>query len=247
MKGLENLVEEINGNSLEIKKDDPLSRGISYVGCLPTKLIFLSDKMGKYPEKETQDYVKSYLSKAEFKGVKVRIGHSRVLKDTYRLFTDKNLKDISLAGRIFLGIPSTLIKGLYAKLTRSDHYNSFTKTAMIYSDIPAIALHELGHAEDFSKRKNPTMYSLMRMIPFFNLYQEYIASRKAHKNLEEKDKRQTGRYLVPAFATYVAAAPLALPFLPIVAAGYLIGGLHSLYRKSVDKIKESFKKKSAKQ
>jgi len=135
------------------------------------------------------------------KNTTVRIGHNKVLRDVSRLFKDEKLKDISLLGRIFLGIPTTLFGGLYSKLTRADYYNPFTKTAVIYSDVPAIAVHELAHAKDYQNVGAPTLYSLFRNTGIGALYQEAKASIMAYKYL--KGKEHTGRYLIPAFATYI--------------------------------------------
>jgi len=133
------------------------------------------------------------------------MGHSRVFKDTVRLFRDKRLKDISLLGRIFLGIPATILGGIGAKLTRADYYNPFTKTLTVYSDVPAIARHELGHAEDFQRVGSPTLYSLSTLLaPPIRLWKEARASYFAHVAAPKSQKWQTGRYLAPAFATYLA-------------------------------------------
>lgn len=237
--GIERLLEEetesIGSNTLEYAMDDPLTRTVSYFGNLPTKAILLSGDVGNYPREETQDYIRSYVSNSGLENVTVREGHSRVLKDTLRLFSDKKLKDIPLLSRLFVGVPTTLFGGLIAKLTRADYYNPFTKTAHIYSDIPAVALHELGHAEDYQKRKWKTLYALGRSLPFVALYQEFKASRAADEALKSEDKRQTGRYLVPAFATYLGPV-VGLATLPLTIGAHLVGNLYNaLFRRKSPK------------
>lgn len=231
---LDEQLESIGTNNLEIRKDDLVSRTVSFVGNLPTKALFLSTKIGSYPKQETQNYVKEYLRNSKLEDTTVRIGHSRILKDVLRLFSDKKLKKTSLLGRILLGIPTTLYGGLIAKLTRADHYNPFTKTAVIYSDVPAIAMHELGHAKDYQEKNSPTLYSLARVFAPVMLYQEYVASRKAYKNLKENEKWQSYRYLMPAFSTYIApvAGLAAFPFLAAThAVSNAYGGIKNFFKR----------------
>ena len=223
---IEGSTEHVGSNTLEYDLDDPVSRTISYVGNLPAKAILLSKDVGNYPRAETQNYISNYVRNSGLEDVTIRHGHSRVLEDVGRLFSDKRLKDIPLLSRIFLGVPTTLIDGFISKLTRADHYNPFTKTVHIYSDVPAIALHELGHAKDFQERKWKTLYALARSLPFVGLYQEYKASRTAHKSLREQDKRQTGRYLVPAFSTYLSPL-VGIATLPFVFGAHVVGNLYN--------------------
>lgn len=233
--------ENIRSNTIEYALDDPLSRTASYILNIPSKVLLLSTKVGALPREETQHYIQQYLQKSNLENTTVRVGHTRILRDLYRLVSDKKLKDISLAGRLLLGIPYTLIGGLISKLTRSDMYNPFTKTANIYSDVPAIALHELGHAQDYQNKGYPTLYSLARYLTPAMLYQEYKASAIADKALPEEKKWQTGRYLVPAFGTYIYE-PLQtlakIPFIPFMLGAHIIGNTYSAIRGTYNYLKE---------
>jgi len=232
---IEGSTEQIGSNTLEYALDDPLSRAVSYIGNLPAKAILLSMDVGNYPREETQDYVRDYVQNSGLEDVTVRQGHSSVLEDVGRLFSDERLKDISLMGRILFGIPTTLIGGLIAKLTRADYYNPFTKTAHIYSDIPAIALHELGHAKDFQEKGWPTLYALAGNLSPIHFYQEFKASKIADESLRGNDKRQTGRYLVPAFATHVSPLVESLSgmaAIPFILGAHVLGNLYNaLFRR----------------
>jgi hypothetical protein len=233
---LEKLIEEeveenLGTNRIIYKRDDEFSRTVSTLGVLPARAIMLSSRFGKYPEEETADHVRQYLEDSGLEDTTVRIGHTRIGEDIKRLFTDKRLKDISLLGRIFLGIPGTIFGGLLGKLTRADHYNPMTKTVHVYSDIPAVALHELGHAKDFQEVGYPTLYAYAREWSPVELWQEYRASSKAHKALPENIKGQTGRFLIPAYATYIASKvnhPYAK--LGILAGGHILGAIYNAYR-----------------
>ncbi|MFH0874390.1 MAG: hypothetical protein V1859_00485 [archaeon] len=205
-KGTNRIIDGTDGIPLSI---------VSYINNLPAKVLFLSNRIGSHPHEKTIAQIKESLDSMNLENITVRLGHSSIIHDCYRLFTDERLKDISLLSRIFLGIPYTLIGGLQAKLRRSDHYNPFTRTATIYSDVPAVAAHELGHAKDFQDKKHVTLYALARTL-FAPVvwYQEFVASYLAHKSLSPENKWETGRYLVPAFASYMFG-PIAIPTLVV--------------------------------
>ncbi|HLC91161.1 MAG TPA: hypothetical protein VJI15_05330 [Candidatus Nanoarchaeia archaeon] len=244
---MEREVRNVGSNTIIIDRDDPLTRGWGFFESLEGRLRLLSWSVSNLPREQTVEHIEDYLVKEGMDDVTVRAGHSRVFEDMSRLFTDEKLKDISIMGRIFLGIPATFYQGLLAKLFRADHYNPFTKTAIIYSDVPAIARHELGHAKDFSERTFPTWYALSRSIPGIDLFQEGKATMYAHESMAPKDKWQTGRYLVPAYATYVGgylsliafwgtgSAPAAgVVGLAALAAGHIIGNMYAGLRKAAD-------------
>jgi hypothetical protein len=237
-------VTKVGSNTIINDRDDPFSRAYSFLTSLESRLLLLSWKFASLPEEETLKQTKDYLRNRNIENVTVRAGHSRVLEDTVRLFTDEKLKDISLLGRIFLGIPTTLVQGTLAKLSRAAHYNPFTKTAMIYTDVPAVSRHELGHAQDFGEQKYPTLYALARRIPGFDLFQEAKASSYAHQSFNLEDKWQSGRYLAPAFSTYLGRYTAMVTFLgtgsaklanvaglATVGAGHVVGNLYAGIRK----------------
>ncbi len=125
-----------------------------------------------------------------------RLVHNKGVKWPYRLFIGTFIVliiDTILVGRIFGG----------------DRYNPFTHTLDIYSDIPAVALHELGHARDFSERRYRGSYAILRLIPFADLYQEYKATNHAFEYVREKkmvnQEIENYKVLYPAYGTYVGS------------------------------------------
>ena len=229
-KRIEDEIEELGKNNRIVRgKDGPVSSFLGALGGLDTKIALLSRKAGTPgPSEKTLEYVKNAFKDDGMDNVTVRAGHTRPWEDTKRLFTDPKLKDISLIGRM-LAIPSTLIGGYFSKWDRSDHYNPFTKTMSLYSDIPSVALHEMGHAKDFLQHRYPTLYSYLTKIPPLFLYPEYKASKYAHQWLPEKLKYQTGRFLFPAFGSYLAYAAGMDPILGM-GAGYVAGQVFNWFR-----------------
>ena len=132
--------------------------------------------------------------------------------------------------RLLIGLPVTLIIDvllpgrLFAGLLGGDNYNPYTDVVSIYSDHPAVALHEAGHAHDFNKRRHKGTYAFLRILPFVDLFQEYKASEAALTYLVETDDRPQElaafKILYPAYGTYVGAY---IPFPGGSVAGALIG------------------------
>jgi hypothetical protein len=123
---------------------------------------------------------------------------------------------------------------LPGRLLGGDHYNPFTGTIHLYSDIPAVALHEGGDAKDFTRRDFPGTYALLTGLPVVTLWPEAIATGDAIAYAGRQDdpdlQREAYRILYPAYGTYVGgavgdlAAPVALPvYAGAVVAGHAVG------------------------
>jgi len=103
---------------------------------------------------------------------------------------------------------------LPGRIFGSDHYNPYTHTINIYSDLKAITIHEAAHAKDFAPRKYKGWYSFSRLFPLVPLYQEGIATgdaigyyREEGLTQEEKDAYNV---LYPAYGTYISGEGLRL-------------------------------------
>ena len=120
--------------------------------------------------------------------------------------------DVAWPYRLLLGLPITLVFDVLLPgrlFPWGDYYNPFTNTVHLYSDHPAIALHEAGHAHDFATRRFKGTYAATRLIPFVDLYQEYKATDEALDYLKETQDHATEisayKILYPAYGTYVGA------------------------------------------
>ena len=190
------------------KKDFLPLKAVGYLGSLFAKTLFMNWQISNYVKPETKKTINDILERdPDIDGLTVRINHTRPLEDTKRLFTENQLKKRNhILSRLFLGVPTTLVGGILAKLGRADHYNPFTKTASVYSNIEAVAKHEIGHHRDLMRFDEDGLYALARIFPPVALYQEWKASKYAKWTLEEDNKYQFGRFLVPAFGTYLAGS-----------------------------------------
>lgn len=123
-----------------------------------------------------------------------------------RLFHNKGVK---WPYRYTLGLLSVLILDtlLPGRIFGGDRYDPYTHTVHIYSDLPSIALHELGHAADFNERRYRGSYALLRILPGADLYQEHQATSLAFKYIREQEllplEIEAYKILYPAYGTYV--------------------------------------------
>ncbi len=138
-----------------------------------------------------------------------------------RLFKNKGIK---WPYRYTFGIFTVLFMDtlLINRVFAGDYYNPFTHTVNLYSDIPAVALHELGHAKDFGSRRYRGSYAILRMLPFTDLYQEHAATEQAFSYARSKHdvKQEIENYqvLYPAYGTYVGG------YFPIMG-GTILGAI----------------------
>ena len=125
-----------------------------------------------------------------------------------------------------------------------DHYNPITNSVHIFSNHPAIILHELGHALDYRNRKYPGIYSFFGFVPIVSLYKEFVASKFVFNFLKKKKyyKEELAAYrtLFPAYSTYVAGSifeyiptPIIISlFTPFIILGHIIGQFNAYNRKN---------------
>ena len=114
--------------------------------------------------------------------------------------------------RLLLGFPITLVFDVLLPgrlFPWGDYYNPYTNTVHLYSDHPAVALHEAGHVHDFASRRHKGTYAAVRLIPFVDLYQEYKATKEAIGYLKETENLPTElaayKILYPAYGSYAGS------------------------------------------
>jgi hypothetical protein len=222
---------------IERGKRRPVLDGVGWVLGIPAKVVLWDRRVENHDVSvETEESIRRYLDDNDLDHVKVRINQYAPVADWHRLRANKTvgwgyrytLGALSVAGEAIL--PGRLIGG--------DHYNPFTGTIHLYSDVPAIALHEGGHAKDFTRRKLPGTYALVTALPFGSLWPEAIATGDAIAYARQQGdpdlQRESYRILFPAYGTYVGGsigdfvAPVALPiYAGAVVAGHAVGRIQA--------------------
>ena len=76
-------------------------------------------------------------------------------------------------------LPELWHRNSTGRLLGGDHYNPYTNTMHLYSDLPPVSIHEAGHALDFSTQRHAGTYGALRVVPFVDLYQEFKATDEA--------------------------------------------------------------------
>lgn len=196
---------------------------------LPMKLLLWSWKFNVHAiSPETEQKLVEYLDARDLPALedtRFRLNEYRPGQDLSRLVKNRHVK---WPYRLLLGLPVTLIIDVLLPgrlFPWGDYYNPYTNTVHLYSDHPAIALHEAGHAHDTATRRRKGTYAALRLIPFVDLYQEYKASSEAIGYLEAHDHPEeikAYKILYPAYGTYVGS----YLFAPIgTVVGVLLGHL----------------------
>jgi hypothetical protein len=230
----DDLVDATRDNQIERGKKRPVLDGAGWVLGIPGKLILWNRRVDSHDvSPRTEEAIREYLADNGLDHVKVRINQYAPLDDWRRL---RKNKTVGWGYRYTIGAVSVAGEALLpGRLLGGDRYNPWTATIHLYSDVPAIALHEGGHAKDFTRRDWPGTYGFVTSLPFTDLWSEAIASGDAIAYAEKQDDPQlaqeTYRILYPAYGTYLGGnvadlivAPIALPFYAgAVVAGHVAG------------------------
>jgi hypothetical protein len=193
-----------------------------------SKLLLWNWKVERHNiQTDTKEAVAQYLSKHEdtLGNVMVQLNRYAPQDSWRRLFQNKG---VQWPYRYFLGIFSVLIMDtlLPGRIFGGDRYDPFTHTVHLYSDLPSIALHELGHAEDFAERRYRGSYALFRIVPFADLYQEYKATEDAFEYVREEKMVPTQiecyKVLYPAYGSYVGSYLFSFGILAVIV-GHIWG------------------------
>lgn len=217
-----------------------------YLFSLPAKLLLWNWNFANHSiSDETKNTVKLYFRENGINDVKVRFNEYAPFDEMARLWKNKKMNPFM---KYTLGLATWIIKTVFPErlfagfgiilIGGGDYYDPYTDTVNIFSGSIPIALHEAGHAKDFSGTKYPASYSILRIIPFATLYQEGVASQDAIEYLRHKcmvkEEEKAYRQLPPAYTSYLASSSgLTNGFLLFALPGHMV---------SID-LEEDFSKK----
>jgi hypothetical protein len=203
--------ELLQANSLPIERGKPraIIDGVGWVVGIPSKLLLWNSRIDNHKiGLETEACVAEYLSQNQMGHVKVRLNQYRPWDDMKRLTKNKSM---AWPWRYSIGTLSVLGETIVpGRIFGGDHFNPYSQTIHLYSDVPAIALHEAAHAKDFSRRRYPGTYAALYGLPVVPLYHESLATKDALAYAQETDdpalQQEAYRILYPAYGTYVGGA-----------------------------------------
>ncbi|TWU54513.1 hypothetical protein Poly51_32320 [Rubripirellula tenax] len=194
-------------DQIEIGRPIPWLDTVGWVVGIPGKVMLWDRRIDNHRiTSDTMETSIDYLAASNLPHVKVRINQYAPLEDFRRL---RKNKTVAWPYRYTLGILAVGGEAILpGRVVGGDHFNPFTQTVHIYSDVPAIALHELAHAKDFTRREYQGTYALA--YTFFPMWHETIASRDAMSYLYDRSDAEgiaeANRILYPAYGTYVGSA-----------------------------------------
>jgi hypothetical protein len=174
-------------------------------GSLLGKLLLWNRKIDSHQvAPETEAYLAEYLRRNEMDAVKVRINEYAVGGEWRRLV---NNREVGAGWRYTVGLFSWLYYTLLpGRFFGGDHYNPYTNTIHIYSDIPTVLLHEGGHAKDSARRRWKGTYAFTYIFPLVPLWHEAEATGDAIGYLRDQELKQEEadgyKVLYPAYGTY---------------------------------------------
>lgn len=217
---------------IERGRPNALIDGIGWGVGIPSKILLLNIRVNNHSiSTNTEAAIRQYLAENGLTEVKVRINQYAPIDEWRRL---RRNTDIGWGWRYTFGTLSWLFYTvLPGRILGGDSYNPYTDTINLYSDVPAIALHEAGHAKDFATRKQKGLYAFAYMIPGVALYHEAQATGDVMGYLREQPDAEAEKegyhVLYPAYATYIGGGlvqivvPISWMYYGAVGAGHAVG------------------------
>jgi hypothetical protein len=200
--------------------------GVGWVFGIPSKILLWDRRIENHRiGSHTEETIAEYLRSNDLRHVKVRLNQYRPWDDMQRLTKNRSM---AWPWRYSIGTLSVLGETVFpGRIFGGDHFNPYTQTIHLYSDVPAIALHEGAHAKDFSRRNYPGIYAAVYGLPIVPLYHEAVATSDAiayaQQALDENLQREAYHVLYPAYGTYVGGALGAI--LPIASVPTYYGSV----------------------
>ncbi len=185
-----------------------LDRTVGWIwpGSLLGKLILWNHKVDSHViSQETEQALEDYLKTNEIRHVKVRLNAWSVADEWRRSITNREIEPWF---RYTFGVLNALQYTIFpGRIFGGDNYRPYSNTINLYSDIPAVALHEGGHAKDFGRRSLKGLYAFVYGLPFGALYHEAVATGDIMGYLHEygsnQELRDAYHILYPAYGTYI--------------------------------------------
>ena len=197
-------VVRVNDQPIELGRPIKWLDTAGWIVGIPGKVKLWDRRIDNHQISEsTLDATVHYLQDNNLPHVKVRMNQYAPIKDFHRL---RHNNTVAWPYRYTLGILSVGAEAILpGRLVGGDHFNPFTQTVHLYSDVPSIALHELAHAKDFTRRKYQGTYALAYL--WMPIWHETIASREVMDHLYSHSDRsgiiEANRILYPAYGTYL--------------------------------------------
>jgi hypothetical protein len=165
--------------------------------------------------------------------LELQLGSSRPLRNIVRIWRRNGLR---ICGKL-IGTLFWPLSEIMRAIGRLDCYDPFAHTVVLYHRDPAILTHELGHAQDFAKRKWLTLYILARLLLPVLLYQEFKASSYGIINLRQRglisQAKRANRVLCGGLGSYVGSVFRAVGIILGALIGQAVGAIFRPFNKFI--------------
>ena len=211
----------------------PVLDTIGWVIGIPDKIILWDRRVANHDiSLESEAAIAEYLAVNDLSTVKVRLNQYAPLDDWRRLRANTA---VGFGWRYTVGTLVWLGETIFpGRVFGYDHFNPFSNTVYVFSDAPAIGLHESAHAKDFARRKYKGTYAAIYFLPGVPLWHEARATRDVLGYLDATSdveaQAEAYRLLYPAYGTYVGdAGSNLIPgygwgiYLGSILTGHLVG------------------------
>jgi hypothetical protein len=205
------LSEQLRDGQPQLQRGKPrkVIDAAGWVIGIPDKILLWNRRVDNHRiTSRTEDVIGEYLAVNGLDTTRVRLNQYAPGDDWRRLVRNKK---VAAPWRYTFGTVATLFETvLPGRIVGGDHYNPYTDTIHLYSDVPAIALHEAGHAKDFARRKYKGTYAAVYLLPVVPLVHESIATGDALAYAQlynsPAELKEAYNVLYPAYGTYVGSA-----------------------------------------
>ena len=192
---------------IEMGTPAPVVDTVGWIVGIPDKVLLWDRRVANHKITDgTIAAAADYLQTNNLPHIKVRANQYAPIEDWKRLTKNKT---VAWPWRYTVGALSVAGEAIFpGRIFGMDHFNPYTQTIHLFSDVPAIALHEAGHAKDFTRRKYQGTYAAA--YAFVPLWHETHASRDVFAYLEHRGDAdalvEANHILYPAYGTYVGGA-----------------------------------------
>jgi hypothetical protein len=229
-------------SQIERGRRAPVIDTVGWIFGIPSKILMFNHRVDNHDiSPETEREIQEYLANNELDKVRVRVNEYDPLGEWRRLGSNKS---VGWPARYTLGTLSCVGYTLFpGRIFGWDRYNPYTNTIYLYSDVPAMALYQGGHAKDFAQREYKGWYALAYEIPLVNLWHHSQAAGDALGYLQDTsptaEVKEGYRTVGPAYAINatrglgpVGGVPVVLP---AVLGGHLVGQVEAVSYKEQKK------------
>ncbi len=195
---------------------------------IPGKILLFDSRVDNHAVSvDTTLAIADYLAQNQLPDVCVRVNEYAPGEEWRRLGENQH---VGAGWRYTIGTLSligyTLIPG---RLVGGDHYNPYTNSVYVYSDVPSLAIKAAAYAKDVHQRELPGTYAAANGLPVLSLWHETVNTLDALGYVREvgddAQQAEARRILYPSYAMSVGGAFGGfIGVEPIVIAGSAVVG-----------------------